>query len=107
MSSKFYKGQLHHHLRFLSFLEGSVAVGCWAGARAGVPIGSWLSNVNKLFSHSFFLSEAFSSKLHECSFYLAGRGGKGRTLQLSREGGHAVVGRVVGFREAAALLLAL
>jgi len=28
-------------LRFLSFLEGSVAVGCWAGARAGVPIGSW------------------------------------------------------------------
>ena len=29
-----------HHLRFLSFLEGSVAVGCWAGARAGVPIGS-------------------------------------------------------------------
>ena len=39
--------------------------------------------------------------------HLAGRGGKGRTLQLSREGGHAVVGRVVGFREAAAALLLL
>ena len=92
----------------VSKLSGRV---CGCRLLGGRP--SWSPNwvlafkCQQAFLSQFFLSEAFSSKLHECSFHLAGRGGKGRTLQLSREGGHAVVGRVVGFREAAAAAAAL
>ena len=68
ISSGDISAQLLHHLRFLSFLEGSVAVGCWAGARAGVPIGSWLSNVNKLFSHSFFCLKHFPQNCMNAHF---------------------------------------
>ena len=42
------------HLRFLSFLEGSVAVGCWGAPRAGVPIGSCCGKIFS-FQKSYFL----------------------------------------------------
>ena len=114
---------LHYpHLRFLSFLEGSVAVGCWGAPRAGVPIGSccgkhfhFKSNILWILS-GFYLSYLMPVFLVSL-VNLASGGGEGRTLELSREGGHGavvavvVVGRVglgrLGPRGALLLLLTL